>query len=91
MFFQQFKVDGLGCYSYLIGCPRPPVTSPRLPAPIDSEAFAMPSHQRLGMDNVNQPCVLGPHPQEPGEDQAIRLGKAGPFRCCALENLDLMP
>jgi hydroxyacylglutathione hydrolase len=21
MFFQQFKVDGLGCYSYLIGCP----------------------------------------------------------------------
>ncbi len=22
MFFQQFKVEGLGCYSYLIGCPR---------------------------------------------------------------------
>ncbi len=22
MFFQQFKVDGLGCYSYMIGCPR---------------------------------------------------------------------
>lgn len=22
MFFQQFKVDGLGCYSYLIGCPK---------------------------------------------------------------------
>ena len=21
MFFKQFKVDGLGCYSYLIGCP----------------------------------------------------------------------
>jgi hydroxyacylglutathione hydrolase len=21
MFFEQFKVDGLGCYSYLIGCP----------------------------------------------------------------------
>jgi glyoxylase-like metal-dependent hydrolase (beta-lactamase superfamily II)/rhodanese-related sulfurtransferase len=22
MFFKQFKVEGLGCYSYLIGCPR---------------------------------------------------------------------
>lgn len=22
MFFQQFKVEGLGCYSYLIGCPK---------------------------------------------------------------------
>ena len=22
MFFRQFKVDGLGCYSYLIGCPK---------------------------------------------------------------------
>ena len=22
MFFRQFKVEGLGCYSYLIGCPR---------------------------------------------------------------------
>ena len=22
MYFQQYKVDGLGCYSYLIGCPR---------------------------------------------------------------------
>lgn len=22
MFFSQFKVEGLGCYSYLIGCPR---------------------------------------------------------------------
>ena len=21
MFFQQYKVEGLGCYSYLIGCP----------------------------------------------------------------------
>jgi len=22
MFFKQLKVEGLGCYSYLIGCPR---------------------------------------------------------------------
>jgi len=22
VFFRQSKVDGLGCYSYLIGCPR---------------------------------------------------------------------
>ena len=21
MFFKQYKVEGLGCYSYLIGCP----------------------------------------------------------------------
>ena len=45
---------------HLIGSFRSTTAPARLPAPIDSEAFAMPSHQRLGMDNANQLCGLRP-------------------------------
>ncbi len=76
---------------HLIVSFRSTTAPPRLPAPIDPEAFAMPPHQGLGVDNANQLCGLRPWPQEPGEDQAVRLGKASPLRCGALEDLDLMP
>ncbi len=43
MFFQQFKVEGLGCLSYMLGCPlagRAIVVDPKRTSAITSTAPA---------------------------------------------------
>jgi hypothetical protein len=56
---------------------RSPTTSPRLPAPIDPEALAMPPHQGLRMDDVDRLCRLRLHPTEPCDDETVHLRQTG--------------
>src|SRR5205814_5118178 len=69
---------------------RPADTTARLPTPVQTEAAAMPAHQRLRLEDNRGFEQGGEQPIEPDEDQAICRAQPEPRRRGPLQDNKLL-
>src|SRR2546429_831635 len=77
--------------AYVRGCSWSATTTSRLPAPIRSEARAMPTDDRIRLDDRQRIASLGKQSIEANKYQPIKNAKGLPSRSGSPQNVDLLP
>src|SRR6266550_5735286 len=77
--------------AYVRGYSWSATTTSRLPAPIRSETRAMPTDDRIRLDDRQRIASLGKHSIEANKYQPIKNTKGLPSRSGAPQNVDLLP
>ncbi len=75
----------------LRGDPGPPTTaSPRLPAPVQPKAFAVPAHQGVRLEEDERLEAAGPEAVEPDPEEALGATETEPFAVSGSDHCQLL-